>query len=46
MLAPSYELFGPLEDSSAFGTGDATGKLKLPKGPLVPKLKLAAPSPR
>jgi hypothetical protein len=46
MLAPSFKLFGLLEDSSAFGTGDVTGKLELPGGSLVPKLKLVATADR
>jgi hypothetical protein len=46
MLTPKFELFGLLEDSSAFGTGDVSGKLKLPSGTLVPKLKLVARADR
>jgi hypothetical protein len=46
MLSPSFKMFGLLEDSSAFGTGDVTGRLKLPSGSLVPKLKLVASADR
>jgi len=46
MLSPSFKMFGLLEDSSAFGTGDVTGKLKLASGSLVPKLKLVARADR
>jgi hypothetical protein len=46
MLSPSFKLFGLLEDSSAFGTGDVTGKLQVGAGSLVPKLNLVASADR
>jgi hypothetical protein len=46
MLSPKFELFGLLEDSSDFGTGGVTGKLKLPSDSVVPKLNLVARADR
>jgi len=46
MLTPKYELVGLLEESSDFGTGPVSGKLKLPTNSLVPKLDLKAQADR
>ena len=46
MLAPKFEIVGLLEDSSPFGSGEVSGKLKLPKDSLVPKLNLLATADR
>lgn len=46
MLSPKFELFGLLEESSAFGTGGVSGKLKLPTNSLVPSLNLVARAER
>lgn len=40
MLAPDKNIFGLLEASSDFGTGDASGKLSVPESSVTPKLKL------
>jgi hypothetical protein len=46
MLTPKFEIVGLLEDSSDFGTGFVSGKLKLSGDTLVPKLSLTATAER
>jgi hypothetical protein len=46
MLSPRFALFGLLEDSSAFGTGDVNGRLRLGGSAQVPTLELVARAAR
>jgi len=46
VLAPNSRLFGLLEQSSDFGGGDVTGRLRLPEATEIPQLNVTAQASR